>query len=213
MVTAKDVYPPRDLPGRADAWGRRVEDVDKSLFDTQVQLDQKVDNGLRATSGQLAVLAKQLDELGARSSHSTPVNEMEIISGGNSGEYGPLSRGFSFPDPVGADRVAILFGSGSIIWTGDPTGGFDIADSVTVGIEVLQSGRLIWNDQEVASSNKMFSFSRDGTFSVVVPVTVPITGSSFTVRMYVGRTSSGGQANAGARLQGMQFTLWYGDRV
>lgn len=65
MASAKDVYPPRDLPGRADNWGRRVEEVDRDLFDRQVQLRQSLDNGLRSTSGQLAVLARQIDAITA----------------------------------------------------------------------------------------------------------------------------------------------------
>lgn len=63
MANAEDVYPPRNLPGRADNWGRRVEDVDKSLWKNLRQLSQTVRNGLRAVSGQLSVLAKQIDRI------------------------------------------------------------------------------------------------------------------------------------------------------
>lgn len=56
-----DVFPPRDLPGRAEEWGRQVERRIVSGESSEVQLEQKVDNGLRATGGQLAVLAEQLD--------------------------------------------------------------------------------------------------------------------------------------------------------
>lgn len=58
-----DVYPPRDLPGRSDDWGRRVEGVAEDLYKAQVQLRQTVNNGQRATAGQLALLSRQLDRI------------------------------------------------------------------------------------------------------------------------------------------------------
>lgn len=63
MANAVDVYPPRDLPGRADDWGRRVEGVAEDLYKTQVQLRQTVENGRRATAGQLALLSRQLERI------------------------------------------------------------------------------------------------------------------------------------------------------
>lgn len=60
MANAMDVYPPRDLPGRADDWGRRVEGVSEDLYKSQVQLQQTLNNGQRATAGQLALLSRQL---------------------------------------------------------------------------------------------------------------------------------------------------------
>lgn len=57
------VYPPRALPGLADAWGRvvqtRIEDGEKSVQ----QLSQVVNNGLRSQGGQLAVMADQVEEV------------------------------------------------------------------------------------------------------------------------------------------------------
>ncbi len=63
MANAMDVYPPRDLPGRADDWGRRVEGVAEDLYKAQVQLRQTVNNGQRATAGQLALLSRQIDRI------------------------------------------------------------------------------------------------------------------------------------------------------
>lgn len=60
-----DVFPPRDLPGRAEEWGRQVERRIEAGESSEQQLDQKVDNGLRATGGQLAVLARQIDAITA----------------------------------------------------------------------------------------------------------------------------------------------------
>lgn len=63
MVNAMDVYPPRDLPGRADDWGRRVEGVAEDLYRSQVQLQQTLNNGQRSTAGQLALLSRQLERI------------------------------------------------------------------------------------------------------------------------------------------------------
>lgn len=62
-MSSKYVYPPRNLPGSAEVWGRSVENRDEILdrkIDVQVQ---KTDNGLRAVSGQLAALSSQINAL------------------------------------------------------------------------------------------------------------------------------------------------------
>lgn len=55
-----NVLPRRNLPGKADAWGREIEANLKGLDANRVQLEQAVNNGFRATAGQLAVTARQL---------------------------------------------------------------------------------------------------------------------------------------------------------
>lgn len=60
------VYPERNLPGRAENWGRAVEARDKILEKDLRQAVQKIDNGLRATGGQLAVIGTQIDLLAAQ---------------------------------------------------------------------------------------------------------------------------------------------------
>lgn len=57
------VFPPRDLPGRAEVWGRAVEGsigLNQSDMD---QLRQVVTNGLRATSGQLETVSQAVSTL------------------------------------------------------------------------------------------------------------------------------------------------------
>lgn len=61
-----DVFPPRDLPGRSEEWGRQVENRIEAGEKSEQQLEQKVDNGLRATGGQLAVLSRQIDALASQ---------------------------------------------------------------------------------------------------------------------------------------------------
>lgn len=57
------VFPPRNLPGLAENWGRAVESQVNILDKEITQVSQTVDNGLRATAGQLSVIATQLDTL------------------------------------------------------------------------------------------------------------------------------------------------------
>lgn len=65
-MSSEFVYPQRNLPGRAENWGRAVEARDKILEKDLRQAVQKIDNGLRATGGQLAVIGAQIDLLAAQ---------------------------------------------------------------------------------------------------------------------------------------------------
>lgn len=218
------IFPPRSLPGPAESWGRAVETrinlSDKDL----TQLSQSLNNSQRAMGGQLAVISEQLDtltrqqgeivqtvsELTYRSSHSSAPASLTLIRGATAGESGPASRDVDLPGPEGGRRNAIIVGSGSVAWTGTSTGS-GIGDSVTVGIEFRQAGVRVWYDNSSASSSQQFSFMGSDTFNLVVPVRVPASGSAFDLRMWVGSSSSGGQANRGARLENMNFSIIYGD--
>lgn len=113
MASAKDVYPPRDLPGRADNWGRRVEEVDRDLLDRQVQLRQSLDNGLRSTSGQLAVLARQIDALASQQEFLISLSKVESRS---FSDIRQVAQGQWMPNPVEvtlsspSGRIEITFG-------------------------------------------------------------------------------------------------------
>lgn len=225
------VFPPRNLGGSADKWGRAVEAQLKVSESAQEGQIQKTDNALRALGGQLAVSATQLEELAnqqeilrtqqqdltstvsdltARSTHSTSPANLSLIQGSSSGQSGPATRVVSFPGPASGRRNAIIVGSGSVAWTGTSTG-TGIQESVSVGIEFRQGSTRIWYDNASAGSSRMFTFIGSDTFNLVVPVQVPAGGSTFDLRMWVGASSSGGQAQRGARLEGMNFSIIYGD--
>lgn len=57
------MYPSRDLPGRAEEWGRAVEGRQRVAEQDAEQLRQKVDNGLRATAGQLETISQTLNQV------------------------------------------------------------------------------------------------------------------------------------------------------
>lgn len=61
-----DVFPQRNLPGLSEEWGRTVENRVVAGEAKDGQIEQKVDNGLRAANGQLAVLSEQIVELTER---------------------------------------------------------------------------------------------------------------------------------------------------
>lgn len=235
-----DVFPRRNLPAASEPWGRKHDDVVRSLGRRVSNLELSAQGNNRANAGQLGVIGRQLEtisqqqdqlsaqqdqltaqqtllqsqvtELGQRSSHSVEPANLQLIRGGSAGQSGPVTRTVSLPAPQGGGRTATVFGSGTVAWTGSSTSFPQIGDSVSVGIEFRQSGTRKWFDIGNASSNSIFTFTGGETFSIVVPVRVPAGGSSWDLRMWVARTSSGGQANAGARLEGMNFTIVYGDK-
>lgn len=219
-------YPQRNLPGRAEDWGRAVEAQQRNLSKEVRQVSQAWENSARATGGQLAVISTQIDtvtaqqaelsatveDLSARSSHSASPANLQLILGPSSGEAGPVSRSVTLPPPVDASRNAIVVGGGTVAWTGTSTGG-GIGDSVQVGIEFRQDGNRKWFDLANASSASFFTFSGTETFNLVTPLVIPASGATFDVRMWVGASSSNGQTNRGARLENMFFTIIYGDKA
>ena len=209
---ANDVFPPHNLNPDSVPWGRTIQDRVRSQGYSLDNLIISSAGDNRAIAGQMGALGRQIEDLTQRRATATFPADLELIKGGTSGEIGPIARTLDLPAPQGGARTATIFGSGSVVWTGTSTGS-GIADSVTTGIEVRQEGTRIWFDMFEASSASMFTFSGSRTFSVVAPVVVPSGGSSWDLRLWVGRTSSGGQANAGARLSAMNFTVVYGDKV
>lgn len=197
--------------GQLGVIGRQLEALalqQDQLSAQQGQLSTQQDQ----LSDQQTLLQSQVTELNQRSTHSTSPANLQLIRGGSSGQSGPVTRVVSLPAPQGGRRSATIFGSGSVVWTGTSTTFPQIGDTVSVGIEFRQSGSRRWFDLNSASSDSMFTFTGSETFSVAVPVQVPVGGSTWDLRMWVARTSSGGQANAGARLEGMNFTIVYGDK-
>lgn len=236
---SEDVFPRRNLPSSAEPWGRKHDEVVRAHGRKIENLELSALGSNRATAGQLGQVGRQLEmlslqqgqlssqqstlstqqttlsaqvlELGQRFTASTAPANIQLIRGASSGESGPVSRTISLPAPEGGRRTATIFGSGSVVWTGSSTGS-GIADTVQVGLEFRQSGTRRWFDMTQADSSAWFTFSGSRTFSVAIPVNVPADGSTWDIRMWVGKTASGGQANAGARLESMNFTIVYGDK-
>lgn len=213
MVKQFYVASDRRLSNQLGALSRQVADIQRPTGTERDQSLLKLQQAVTDIQGQQATLAAQQADLLARATFSTTPAGLTLIHGGSVGESGPVARTITLPPPVGSARSAVIYGSGSVAWTGTSTTGLQIGDSVTVGIEFRQNANRIWFDNTQASSLQMFTFQAFPTFSVVIPVTVSPSGSVFDLRMWVARTSSGGQAQAGARLEGMSFTISYGDAI
>lgn len=60
---ASGIFPRRNLPGEADAWGRHIELRIKDVERDSKILDQTVNNAGRADAGSLAVMSAQIEKL------------------------------------------------------------------------------------------------------------------------------------------------------
>lgn len=237
---SEDVFPRRNLPSAAEPWGRKIDEVVRLQGRGISNLELSTQSNNRANAGQLGVIGRQIEvlsaqqdqltaqqgtlstqqvtltaqvtELNQRSTTSTAPANLQLIRGGSAGESGPVARTVTLPAPQGGRRNAVIYGSGSVAWTGSSTSFPAISDSVTAGVEFRVGGVRKWFGTFQISSDAVFSFQSAPSFSVVIPVQVPAEGESYDLRLWVARTSSGGQSNAGARLEGMTFTIAYGDK-
>ena len=110
------VYPPRDLPGKAEVWGRKVEEVSKNLQKAQGQLSQLVSNSNRSTSGQMAVMAQQIQELTERQTQANTLGSPFFLYGNSSGDvrsyWSPYE--FTITQPRGIVLRTSMFASLSV---------------------------------------------------------------------------------------------------
>lgn len=118
-----DIFPPFNLPNEGIPWARTAQDriIEGEISETQ--LAQKVDNGLRATSGQLAVLAQQINSL-TETILALPVTVSETVrseGGSLSGSWSTLVQ-IELPVPTGKTTVA-LTAIGNAAYLDATTGG------------------------------------------------------------------------------------------
>lgn len=211
------VYPARDLPGRAEDWGRAVETRDQILDKTLTQLTQKVDNGLRATGGQLAVLSGQIDtlttqqaevrsavtELSSRSTHQVSPANISVSGNATVAPFPTASRNFSFPAPAGSRRTALLVFSCEYSSNSSTV-------SANIFPEILQGGVTTYRGASVpvpAATSAPPNWVPTTSFfaSVLVPSEV---SPEFTFRIHrVGFQSTSTTITA----SNMQAVLIYGD--
>lgn len=212
------VFPPRNLPGNAENWGRAVEQRTNVLDNNQVQLSQKVDNGLRATGGQLAVISSQIElvtaqqtvigdtvtELSSRSTHQVSPASIAVDGSATIPPFPTASREFSFPAPQGGRRSAIL------IFSCEYTSSSSTI-SANIFPEILQGGVTTWRGSSVpvpaaTSAPPNWVPTTSSFASVLVPAD---TSPSFTFRIHrVGFQDIRTIITA----SNMQAVLIYGDR-
>lgn len=206
-----DVFPPRGLPGRSEEWGRQVENRIEAGEKSEQQLEQKVDNGLRATGGQLAVLARQVSEL---SSHKTWLSNGEnfsvsiIASGTTYVNWYSGSRNIVFPPPDRGSRNALFSVSANV--TSSSSGGSFVA--VVTG--VLYQGQYLYRSPGSYLSTSGGQSQPPGwapSTSVIVPVQVPEGVSpEFTFELQGSMYGSGTYTVSASDIVGV---LQYGDLI
>lgn len=107
-MASQDVFPPYNLPDEAVPWGREVQKRVIAGEDSEVQLTQKVDNGLRATAGQLSALADQINGL-SDVINALPVTITEtsqFTGGGLTGSYTTVAS-VTIPAPTGKASASV----------------------------------------------------------------------------------------------------------
>lgn len=212
------VYPPRNLPGKAEDWGRAVESRDKILEKELAQSVQKFDNGLRATGGQLAVVASQIDtvsaqqatlgltvtELASRSTHQVSPASISVTGNATVAPFPTATRSFSFPAPAGGRRTAILIFSCEYSSSSSTI-------SANIFPEILQGSATTWRGSSVpvpaATSAPADWVPTTSSFaSVLIPAGA---NPEFTFRIHrVGFQTTTTTITA----SNMQAVLIYGDR-
>lgn len=190
MAEKDDVFPQRNLPGLAENWGRHVENRIELGESSETQLEQKVDNGLRSTSGQLAVLSNQINTLTeqqeelslGRRTHSTDIEDLSITAT-TPGVFPTATRTFSLPPPYEVGRSATLALSAFFERTaGSPT------SNITVWIELLQGGQVVWRRTNAVIAGTPASapsgWSTMGINDLMFLQVTNTSSATFTIRLY-----------------------------
>lgn len=221
------VYPPRNLPGRAEDWGRAVEARDAQFEKDLGQAVQKMDNGLRATSGQLAVMAGQIDTLavqqadlqaqqqalqsqqeelilGRRSYTATP--SALSISASTPGEFPTYTREFSLPGPYSSGRSALFSVSLSFRRTSS-------SGNMTVWTELLRGTSVIWRRSSAVVVGDTLSappaWGNPG-FSDTISIPTPSESTDYALRFHTHTFTSG---TVNGIVENMSVTVTYGDTL
>lgn len=108
-----DIFPRRNLPPRAEQWGRAIEGEILAQEREQVQVSQGEGNWSRASSGRLAVLSSSVNELGNRLSSSVQMEDMAVTGSATAEPFPRLDRTVTFPATSG-NRTARVVLTGNV---------------------------------------------------------------------------------------------------
>lgn len=212
------VYPQRNLPGLAETWGRAVEARDKIQERDLTQLSQKTDNALRATAGQLAVVATQIDtlttqqaqvdstvtELSNRSSHTATPANLSVSGNATVPPFPTATRNFTLTAP-NVRRSAILGFSAGLTNTGGST------TPVRAYVELLFDGTVVgrWDGSVPLATSAPTGWLE--TVNLFSFITVPAgSDPAFSVRIHrVGFTAT----STTLTINDMTAFIQYGDPV
>lgn len=198
------VYPPRNLPGLAEQWGRAVERKLESIDSDFTQLSQSSNNSDRANSGQLAVLSAAITELQERRSYSTTPADLSVTGTATTAPFPNATRAFTLPAPEGS-RVAMVGFSAELANTGGNT------NPVNAFVELLYGSTVVARTDGGVPRAASAPAGWYPTVNFFTFLNIP-SGSdpSFSVRLTrVGFTS----ASTTLSLQNMTAYVQYGDLV
>lgn len=172
---AGDVFPPRNLPGTSEEWGRSVESRIESGDRADTQISQTLDNNLRAVSGQLEVMSRQLSLIENQQRYLVSLQRLEIATSIESSSLAPQAWMTNPPtvtisSPTG--RVEISFGGRGL------EGRFVFGYEIRAGGTVIRSRDSVVNDSsEAVMTVGGINFASTGFNTVVreVPINTPLT--------------------------------------
>lgn len=103
------VYPPRNLPGSANEWGRAVEVREQALANNLRIFSQSSNNTFRAGSGQIAVSSGHIQELLNRRVDVGTLPEMTVSGTATAEPFPRTSQTFTFPAIPGVRSALLTF--------------------------------------------------------------------------------------------------------
>lgn len=180
------MFPRRNLPGLAEDWGRAIENRIVEGESQNEQTDQRVDNGLRATNGQLAVMSNQVVDLSdqvtelSKGRVTRTVNTADTpFSYSTSGAATALRLTVDIPLPgayakprsamvVGSFLVQRVSGDGTNMYAELVLGGTTIWRSSTIPVGLGGSVPPGW------AGGAAVSFFAAFTTSTLLPATLPL---------------------------------------
>jgi len=108
-----DIFPRRNLPPRAEQWGRAIEGEITSLERLQTQDLQGEGNWGRAAAGRLAVLSTSVEEVSNRLSTSIQLDTMSVTGSATFEPFPRLNQTVTFPATNG-NRTARVVLTGNV---------------------------------------------------------------------------------------------------
>lgn len=207
MTNSAPVYPKRNL-GSGEAWGREVENRIAGVRNELVQVSQSLNNSQRSTSGQLAVISRQIDEIATgRRSHTVSIPNRTLGTTAP-GTYPSYSQTFVLPGPYKGSRSATLnFGIG-LRKTSGPSG-----QNFNVWFEVFRGGEFVFRSFGSISVGATASAPpnwENPTVSQTANTIVPPGDHTYTITFYTTKFVTTAMAGIA---ENMLATITYGDLV
>jgi len=101
------IFPPRNLPGEAEEWGRHVEDRIGLIEGINSLASQNTDNGGRFTGGQISVFSSQVSEQVDRNTIRITAPDLSVTGSGTLEPFPRATMVMPFSAPGGSRNAQI----------------------------------------------------------------------------------------------------------